>query len=107
MSRFSIQHARGLKDLIQETVEAGVNATEQVHQSIAKQPYAVLKRIPLIAPPARLIERLQHTVTSGVYQTIRVVTQASGILATQALDHLEETPENPPQICRDNPSLLP
>ncbi|MEE4377970.1 MAG: hypothetical protein V2J55_10750 [Candidatus Competibacteraceae bacterium] len=107
MARFSIQQVRGLKDLIQETVEAGTNAAEQVHQSIAKQPYAVLKRIPLIAPPARIIERCQHALTSGIYQSIRVVNQVSGSLATKALDHLEEKPEASGQPEQDHRSLLP
>ncbi|MEZ5583013.1 MAG: hypothetical protein R3F37_09830 [Candidatus Competibacteraceae bacterium] len=107
MSRFSIQQARGLKDLVQETVEAGTNAAEQVHQSIAKQPYAVLKRIPLIAPSARIIERCQHALTSGIYQSIRVVNQVSGSLATKALDQLEEQSEEPGRSEQDNRLLPP
>jgi len=107
MSRFSIQQAKGLKDLVQETVEAGTNATEQVHQSIAKQPYAVLKRIPLIAPPARIIEQCQHAVTSGIYQSIRVINRVSGTLATKALDRLEEKPEKPHPTQQNKSSTLP
>ncbi len=90
MSRLSIQQLRGLKDLIQDAVAAGVNITEETHQAIARQPYALLEKIPIIATPAHVIENVQQTVTSGVYQTIRAVNQVSGAFANQVLDRLEE-----------------
>jgi hypothetical protein len=89
MSRLSIQQIRGLKDLIQEAIEAGVNATEEVHQTIARQPYALLQHIAVIAVPVQAIEHVQTTVTSGVYHTILSVNRIAGMLTTQVLDGLD------------------
>lgn len=98
MAWLSIQQLRGLKDLIQETVEAGVNAIEETHQAIARKPFAILEKIPIIALPARAVEQVQRTVTGGVYQSIRVVNRIAGAVATRILDRLEgqeETPQSP------------
>jgi hypothetical protein len=94
MSRLPIQQLRGLKDLLQETVDAATSAIEETHQAIARQPFALLERVDAIAAPVRAIEHLERTVTGSVYPTIRTVNRLSGILATQVLDCLEE-PENP------------
>jgi hypothetical protein len=91
MSQLSIQQLRGLKDLIQDAVAGGVNITEETHQAIARQPYALLAKIPIIATPAHVVEHVQQTVTGSVYQTIRAVNQVAGALANQVLDHLEES----------------
>lgn len=91
MSRLSIQQIRGLKDLIQETIEAGINATEEVQQIIARQPYALLKQVAVIAKPVQAIEHVQEAVTGGVYHTIRSGNRIAGMLATQVLDGLEVT----------------
>jgi hypothetical protein len=93
MSKLSVQQLRGLQDLIQETIAAGTSAIEETHQAIARQPFTLLEQIDAIAVPVRTIEHLERAVTGSVYQTIRAVNRLSGILATQALDCLEE-PEN-------------
>jgi hypothetical protein len=90
MSRLSLQQARGLKDLIQETVEAGASAIEKVHQDIACQPFAVLKKINVIAVPVQAIETVHQTITGGVYTSVRTVNRIAGVLATQVLNRLEE-----------------
>ena len=41
----SIQQLRGLKDLIQEGVTAGVNAAAETHQAIVRKPFALLEQI--------------------------------------------------------------
>lgn len=90
MAKLSVQQLRGLKDLIQETVAAATDAIEETHQAIARQPFALLGQIDAIAAPVRPIEHLERAVTGSVYQTIRAVNRFSSILATQALDCLEE-----------------
>lgn len=89
MTKLSIQQLRGLKDLIQELVDNGASAIEETHLAIASQPFAVLERIPVIATPVRVVERVQRAVTINVYDAIRAVNGLVGALANQALDCLE------------------
>lgn len=90
MKKPNIKQLRGAKDLLQEAVEAGVNATEKVHHAIAKKPYAVLGSLPVIAVPVRHIETVQTTITTGVYRAIRAVNKTSGTLATHLIDRLDD-----------------
>lgn len=90
MAKMTIQQIRGLNDLIQDAVDAGVQETAQIHQAIARQPYALLEKIPVVAAPVRTIRRVQEAITDGVYQTIRTLNRTAGILATQVIDYLEE-----------------
>lgn len=89
MSKLPVQQIRGVKDLIQDAVDAGVDATEQVHQSIARKPFALLAKITPIAGPVLVIEQVQHGITTGIYQAIRTVNKLSGALATQVIDRLD------------------
>lgn len=86
MAHLSLKQAVGLKNLIQDAVEAGVDATEDVHLNIMRQPYALLQRIPVIAKPAWAVEQVQQTITQGVYQSIRLVNRAAGTLSSKALE---------------------
>jgi hypothetical protein len=90
MSRLTLKQIKGLQELIQDAVEAGANATEEVHQAIARQPYALLRRIPGIAQPARVVEQFQHALTSGVYQSIRLVNRGLGRVAGRVLQDFEK-----------------
>jgi hypothetical protein len=89
MAKLPVQQIRGAKDLIQEAVEAGVTATEQVHQTIARKPYALLAKIDVIAGPVQVVEQIQQTITCGVYRAIRAANRLTGALATQVIDHLD------------------
>jgi len=90
MSRLSIQQARGLVDLIQDTVAGTVDAIEDTHQAIARQPFALLERVRPIAAPVRLIEQIERGIAGGVYQSIRGVNGLVGDLATRVLDGVEK-----------------
>ncbi|MCP5425172.1 MAG: hypothetical protein H6970_08910 [Gammaproteobacteria bacterium] len=96
MSRLTLKQIQGLQQLIQDGVEAGANATEEVHQAIASQVYAVLGHIPGIARPAGLVERVQHTLTRGVYRTVRAVNLTVGQVAARALEQFDEQPVREP-----------
>jgi hypothetical protein len=90
MGELSIEQIRGLKNLIHEGVISTVNTTEDTHRALARQPYAVLQRIPGIAQPARTIEQIQSGITSGVYWAIRGIAAATALLATTVIDHMEQ-----------------
>jgi hypothetical protein len=89
MEKPTIRQLRGLNDLLADAVDAGVSRTEQVHQSIARYPYAVLKRIGPIAGPIGAIEFVQTTITGSVYWTLRVATRVSGVAVARILERLD------------------
>lgn len=98
MAKMTIQQIRGLKDLIQDAVDVGVQETAQVHQAIARQPYALLEKITVVAAPVRTVGRVQEAIIGGIYQSIRTANQIAGIFATQVINHLEtrrDKRENP------------
>jgi hypothetical protein len=89
MAKLSMPQIRGAKDLIQEAVEAGITATEQMHLAIARKPYALLAKIDVIAGPVRAVELIQQTITGGVYRAIRIANRLTGAIATQVIDRLD------------------
>ena len=91
MAKLSIPQIHGAKDLIQEAVEAGVAATEQMHIAIVRKPYALLAKIDAIAGPVQAVELIQLTITGGVYRAIRIANRLTGAVATQLIDRLDST----------------
>lgn len=90
MSHLTLEQIRGVKDLIHDAVAAGVDVAEKTHVAIARQPYAILKQVGIIAAPVGLIEHVQMGITSGVYQSIRAVNWLVATVATGAIDMLEQ-----------------
>lgn len=89
MAKFPVQQMRGAKDLIQDAVDAGVTATERVHQAIARKPYALLAKIDAIASPVQAVETIHQTITGGVYSAIRRANKLTGAIATHVIDRLD------------------
>jgi hypothetical protein len=98
MTNLATKQLRGVKDLLKDAVDAGVDATEQVHLALARKPYAVLEKISLIAAPVHVVERIQHTITVGVYQSIRTVNALSAVVATEVIDRIERTADKKRKI---------
>ncbi len=89
MSDLSIEQIRGLKDLIHDAIIITVNTTEETHHALARQPYAVLRRIPGIAGPALAIEQVQNLITRNSYRAIRNIAAVTAVLATYMIDRVE------------------
>ena len=89
MTELSWAQIRGIADLLHEGVALAVDLTARTHRAIARQPFGVLERIPLLALPAAAINTMQHTITRSVYGTIHAVNNGAGAIATQALNALE------------------
>ena len=89
MEKIPVQQIRGVKDLLQDAVDVGVNVTEEVHQSIARKPYELLAKFTPISAQVKVIEQVQFTITAGVYEAIRTVNKLTGALATQVIDRLD------------------
>lgn len=90
MEHHLLRQIRGAKDLAQDAVAATTTAIAEAHHDIARKPYAVLNRIPVVAAPARAVEQMQLAITGGVYQAIHAVNRLAGSAATRILDRFEE-----------------
>jgi hypothetical protein len=89
MAKLTVRQLRGLNDLITDAVAVGVTRIEQIHRAIARRPYAILKRISPIAAPVRTVEFVETTISGSVYWSIRLVTEVSGRVVSQALERLD------------------
>jgi hypothetical protein len=89
MAKPTVRQLRGLNDLITDALAAGVTRTEQIHRAIASRPYAILKRISPIAAPVRTVEFVETTISGSVYWSVRLVTEVSGRIVSQALERLD------------------
>lgn len=85
----SVGQLHGAIDLVQDAVEATVNAVAEAHLDIARAPYAVLGRLPGIAEPARAIEQVQLAITVGVYDSIHAINRLAGSAAACLLDRIQ------------------
>ncbi len=93
MTELSWAQIRGIADLLHDGVALAIDLTAQTHYAIARQPFAVLERIPLIALPATAINAIQHTITRGVYATIHAVNNGAGTLVSHTLTIVEHRNE--------------
>jgi prephenate dehydratase len=93
MSPLSMEQIRGLNDLVQDGVTAGIDATERVHRAIARQPYALLEKIDAIAAPVQAIEQCQQALTDAVYATVRGVHGMTAGIADRLIERLSRAAE--------------
>lgn len=49
---------------------------EAMHRAIAAKTFGTLKRVPVVAQPAALVERLHDTVSVGVHAAVRAGSMA-------------------------------
>ena len=80
---------RGLKALVQDAVDAGATAVEQVHKRTAAVPFALLEQVPALAAPARRAHQVHDLAISGSYGMVRLVNRVTGKVLDVALDVLE------------------
>jgi hypothetical protein len=68
----------GLKDLVQDAIEHGSTAVEEVHKATAARPFDILEQIPAIATPTRIVRVVHDVSVSTVYSAIRITNRAIG-----------------------------
>lgn len=90
MTELSWAQIRGIADLLHDGVALAVNLTARTHRAIARQPFGVLERIPLLALPAAAINTIQHTITRSVYGTIHAVNNGAGAIVSYTLNIVEQ-----------------
>lgn len=98
MTPVTLRRWRGLKELLEDAVEHGSRAVQQVHTETARRPFAVLEVIPVVGLPARGVHVIHDTTVSAVYGLIRLVNRAVGRAGEVALDLFERgvRPRQPP-----------
>jgi len=77
-----------VKDLVQETVDRGVTAVEEIHQTIAGLPFDVLEAAGM-PDPLRLRDR-QRRVIGVVYGAVRDANRYVGELLSDGFEAVED-----------------
>jgi hypothetical protein len=86
---------RGLKALVQDAVEHGSRAIEQVHLSTAQRPFAILEALPGLDAPTRAVHRVHDVVVQTTYEAVRLANRSVGTALGVLIDALEEPGKNP------------
>ena len=90
------QRLRGLRALVQDVVEHGSKAVEEVHKATAARTFFVLEAIPPIAKPAKVIHAVHDASLTGIYGVIRAVNRVVGKGLEVALDVADAGAAEPP-----------
>ena len=75
MSEFD---AKELKDVIQNSIESGVNAVEEIHKTIANAPWDFLSSVEMFAETAESAKEMQETLIGHIYEIIRSINHTVG-----------------------------
>ena len=90
MEQHTHRQLQGATQLITDMVDAAVRALGEAHLATARRTYSVLARIPVVKVPAQAIERIQQSITGGVYHSIGAANQAAGAAVQFGLDRLAD-----------------
>lgn len=90
MDKVTLHQIKGLKNFIQDAVEAAVNTTATTHQAIAQKSYTELKKIAPLAEAVSALEQVQESLTSGFYHGIIAATRINSAIAEQLIGYLEK-----------------
>ncbi|QRK14266.1 hypothetical protein JQX13_19710 [Archangium violaceum] len=77
---------RGVKALVQDAVDKGATAVEQVHKRTAAVPFELLEKVPPLAVPVRGVHAVHDLALSGSYGMVRLVNRVAGKVLDVALD---------------------
>ncbi len=83
-----LEQLRTTNEQVQDTVATTIDAIEDFHQNIVRQPFALLGQIDAIAEPVSSVENFQKSIISGVYNVIRTATKTVGSVTTNVLNQL-------------------
>jgi hypothetical protein len=87
-----VKRWRGLKDLVEDAVDHGSRAVEEVHGQAGRWVFDLLEQVPPLATPARLARSLQQVAIARTYGTIRLANRVVGGIVTIALDVAASAP---------------
>lgn len=89
MTQLTITQLRGAVQALESVVDGLAAEMGVAHQELARRPYAILRRIPLVAAPAALVEAIQLGITAGVYDSIRAANHIAGACVVELCDWIE------------------
>jgi hypothetical protein len=72
------EHRKTLVRFVQDAIDRGATAVEEVHKSIADLPLRILEQIDLLREPAKNARRLQDRTLGRIYDVIRRVNERVG-----------------------------
>jgi hypothetical protein len=77
---------QSLAELIEEAVDKGATAVEEIHKSIADLPLKLLEESELVRKPAREVRRLQDRAISAIYDVVRDTNRRVAKLVSEFVD---------------------
>lgn len=81
-----MKRLRGLRALVEDAVEHGSKAVQEVHLATVARTFVVLEAIAPIAKPAKVVHVVHDAYVGSVYGVIRAVNKVVGKTADVALD---------------------
>jgi len=80
---------QGLVQLVQDAVDKGATAIEDVHLAVANEPLNILKKIPPLESVASGIQKMLNHGITAVYEIIRTVNRETGEMVSGVLGKIE------------------
>jgi hypothetical protein len=80
---------RGLKTLVQDSVDGVSRAVERVHKDTSKRWFDLVEAVPPFAGPTRLVRTVHDTSVTGIHEIIRLTNRVVGAAADGVIDALE------------------
>ena len=80
---------RGALHLVRDGIDQTTARVQEVHRAIARQPFAVLKYLPVVNVGSELLRPIVEGMTAGVYGSIRAINRLVFLGIDRVLDHVE------------------
>jgi hypothetical protein len=77
---------QSLAEMIEEAVDKGTTAVEEIHKSIADLPLKLLEESELVRKPAREVRRLQDRAIGAIYDVVRDTNRRVAKLVSELVD---------------------
>lgn len=78
-------HKKTLIGRVQDGIEEGATAVEEVHKAIADLPLKMLEGSRLLKGPAKRMRRVQDRAIGAIYDVVRKITHTVGEFASERL----------------------
>jgi pimeloyl-ACP methyl ester carboxylesterase len=71
--------------LVQDAVDRGATAIQEIQETLTARPYDVLERVPGLSAPAEVVRSLHEKSVQATYDTIRLVNRGVGALLSAGI----------------------